>query len=219
MTTRLLRYIRLRLGEFLSPFKTLFNYKHVYLYGKVILQHCDIAKNVKIYHNTVISKTSINEYTYVGGNSKIMNTSIGKFCSLGPNLKIGLGIHPTHYVSTYPGFYSAKASGAFKFINTTNVVEYKNIVIKNDVWVGDGATIVDGVTIGNGAVIAAGAVVTKDVPDYAIVGGVPAKVIKYRFNNQDIEKLLKMKWWDKEESYLKEKAPLFMNPKEFIENA
>ena len=87
--------------------------------------------------------------------------------------------------------------------------EVKLIIKGNDVWIGSRATILGGVTIGHGAIIAAGAVVTKDVPPYAIVGGVPAKVIKYRFNEQQIEKLLSNPWWDKPIRWIKEHSQEF----------
>lgn len=92
----------------------------------------------------------------------------------------------------------------------------RQIEIGNDVWIGDSVLILDGVKIGDGAVLAAGAVVTADVPPYAIVGGVPAKVIRYRFNEDEIEHLIKLKWWDKSEQWIKENAHLFSNVKKFI---
>ncbi len=83
--------------------------------------------------------------------------------------------------------------------------------IGNDVWIGANVLILDGVTIGNGAIIAAGAVVTKDVPPYAVVGGVPAKIIKYRFNKEEIDFLEQLKWWEKDEKWLTEYGKYFNN--------
>ena len=213
---KIIKYFIFRIKLFLSPIKTIVKYPHINFQGKVILSECEIDDNVKIYHNTIISNTKILKYSYVGGNSKIMNATIGQFCSLGPNLKIGLGMHPTDYISTYPGFYSKKASGSYSLYIAEDIIEHKLIIIKNDVWIGDNSTILDGVTIGNGAVIAAGSVVTKDVPDYAIVGGVPAKIIKYRFSEVEIAKLLSIGWWNKEIDYIKDNAELFLKPKDFF---
>lgn len=112
---------------------------------------------------------------------------IGNFCSIGPNTAFILNAdHYTTHISSYPFkvqcLHSAELEG----------ISRGDIVIDDDVWIGYGATILSGVHIGQGAVVAAGAVVTKDDPPYAIVGGVPAKVIKYRFEPEMIEELLKI---------------------------
>lgn len=154
------------------------------------------GKNNIIYDNTVVVNSQIGDYTYVGGNNKIQNAVIGKFCSIGTEVRIGLGIHPTNLKSTYPGFYTNPEYYRVEKLYDYNGEEYKQVNIGNDVWIGARATILDGVKIGDGAIVAAGAVVAKDVPPYAIVGGVPAKVIKYRFDENRIEELLAEQWWN-----------------------
>lgn len=151
-----------------------------------------------VYENTQIINTKVGDYTYIGGSNKIQNATIGKFCSIGSEVLIGLGIHPTNLKSTYPGFYTNSEYYRVNKEYEFNGDEYKQVNIGNDVWIGTRATILDGVNIGDGAIIAAGAVVTKEVPPYAIVGGVPAKVIKYRFSESRITELLDEKWWDKQ---------------------
>lgn len=151
-----------------------------------------------VYENTQIINTKVGDYTYIGGSNKIQNATIGKFCSIGSEVLIGLGIHPTNLKSTYPGFYTNSEYYRVNKEYEFNGDEYKQVNIGNDVWIGTRATILDGVNIGDGAIIAAGAVVTKEVPPYAIVGGVPAKVIKYRFSESRIKELLDEKWWDKQ---------------------
>ena len=118
---------------------------------------------------------------------------IGKFCSIAPDVRIFLaGEHPTTTVSTYPFNYMFNDGSKLPRNNGSK----GDVVIGNDVWIGDGALILSGVTIGDGAVIAARAVVTRNVEPYSIVGGIPAKVIKMRFDQLTIERLLKVAWWD-----------------------
>ena len=168
--------------------------------------------------------------TYISSYSKLYNCNIGRFCSIAQKVEIIFGEHPTRkFVSTYPAFYSSSTVNGISFVKKTRFNEYKFIdldkkyfvKIGNDVWIGYGALIMEGLTIGDGAVIAAGAVVTKNVPPYAIVGGVPAKIIKYRFEQNDIDWLLRLKWWEKDISWIESHAYLFddiSNLKREIEN-
>ena len=132
---------------------------------------------------------------------------IGKYCSIGSGavfIMAGNQGHRSDWISTFPFYYQANI-----FKNSKN--PYKKIadtVIGNDVWIGSEAMIMAGVTIGSGAIIASRAVVTKDVEPYSIVGGNPAKIIKYRFNQEEITKLLKLKWWNWSEERVKEMMPL-----------
>ncbi|MGF6148700.1 Streptogramin A acetyltransferase [Kingella potus] len=155
----------------------------------------DIADNVVIYGNV-----SIGQFTYINVTSVIYsNVSIGKFCSIGRSAEIGLAQHPINYLSTHP-FVCANSL----FTRFPGYAEIKrkpwqfhpSTTIGNDVWIGAKANVLSGVSIGDGAIIAAGSIVTKDVPPYAIVGGMPAKIIRMRFSNEIIDKLLQLKWWD-----------------------
>ena len=128
---------------------------------------------------------------YVGSEAKV---SIGKFCSIAKNVRIITGgIHPTDWISTYPFRNQFNLPGK----NRDGMPKTSgDIIVGHDVWIGTGVTILSGVKIGNGAVVATGAVVTKDIPAYAIVGGVPAKVIKYRFTPNQIKDLEMINWYD-----------------------
>tara|TARA_R110002126_G_scaffold286935_3_gene439235 strand:- start:11582 stop:12253 length:672 start_codon:yes stop_codon:yes gene_type:complete len=165
--------------------------------GSSLSSNTILDANSRVLGNSILNNVHLCSYSYVGRNCLVQNADIGKFCSIANDVMIGLGNHPIDYFSTSPLFYKKKSGFNTKIVqNDLKFVEYKQITIENDVWIGARATILDGVTIGNGAIIAAGALVSKDVPAYAIVGGIPAKVIKYRFEKSKIVALLSEKWWD-----------------------
>jgi acetyltransferase-like isoleucine patch superfamily enzyme len=156
----------------------------------------EIEKNCHILENSLVLNSTIKTCSYIGRNSIVQNASIGSFCSIANDVFIGLGTHPTAHFSTSPLFYRVANTFNLKLIDDDyEFAEYRPIEIGNDVWIGTRAIILDGVKIGDGAIVAANAVVTKDVPPYAIVGGVPAMVIRYRFSPEKIEQLLKLQWW------------------------
>lgn len=175
-----------------------------------------LGDNVFLSDRYSIQESEIGSFTSISANSRISLTTIGKYCSIGPNFISGWGIHPTDGISTCPIFYSTQHSTGKTYSETKKIDERKRINIGNDVWIGSNCVILDGVSIGNGCIIAAGAVVTKDVSDYAIVGGVPAKIIKYRFNDEIIRELQKIKWWDFEGDNLKDVEKYFFNVNEFV---
>jgi len=121
---------------------------------------------------------------------------VGRYCSIANNVNAFGFQHPIERFTTSRVTYECGVKSIRKSFNIVPVPEKTDFVIENDVWIGNDVSIKPGVTIGNGAVVAAHAVVTKDVPPYAIVGGVPAKVIKYRFPPEVIVELLKLKWWE-----------------------
>lgn len=138
--------------------------------------------------------------TYVGKGLEVANkkTTIGKYCSIARFVCIGTGQHPTDLLSTHPMLYKDMPYGPNLPPECRCKYDDENppCHIGNDVWIGRGAVIMDGLTVGDGAIVATSAIVTKDVPPYAIVGGVPAKLIRYRFPPDIIEALLELRWWD-----------------------
>lgn len=175
------------------------------------------SKKIKIYTPYHISNCEIGDYTYIAKNATISYTKIGKYCSIGPNFLCGWGIHPLNGISTAPMFYSTRKQNGYTLSKEDKIEERKPIVIGNDVFIGANVIVLDGVTIGNGAVIGAGAVVSKDIPPYAIAVGCPIKIIKYRFNDEIINKLESIQWWNDDASQvLIEKN--FFDVENFIES-
>ncbi|MDM8346467.1 CatB-related O-acetyltransferase [Pseudochrobactrum sp. sp1633] len=134
---------------------------------------------------------------------------IGKFCSIAQNVSfLCKANHPTHFASTFP----FKTEMTRVEPNGSDLIDNGSITIGNDVWIGRGVTIMPNVTIGHGAVIGTNALVNKDIPPYAIVVGVPAKILKFRFTKPQIEKLLNIQWWNWSDQKIIDEQPSFFIP-------
>lgn len=181
------------------------------------MYYTKLGKHVKIYRRYKLNNCEIGDYTYIAQNSQVNNTSIGKFCSIGPDFKCGWGIHPTNGISTSPMFYSTLKQNGITLSKENKIEEVKPIKIGNDVFIGRNVIVLDGVTIGDGAVIGAGAVVSKDIPPFAIAVGCPIKIIKYRFTEEQRNKLLKIKWWDFKEENMRDVEKFFFDIESFLE--
>ena len=181
-------------------------------------QNNDISKKARLYEPYHITDSKIGEYTYVSMNSYISMASIGKFCSIGPNFLCGWGIHPLNTISTSPMFYSKAKQNGISLSKTNKIEERKEINIGNDVFIGANVTVLDGVTIGDGAVIGAGAVVSKDIPPYAVAVGCPIKIVKYRFDEEVINRLVKLAWWNWSDNRLKDVEKYFFDVEAFLQN-
>ena len=176
----------------------------------------EIGKCTKVRPPFFLHNVQIGDYSYIAQNSNVNTCTIGKFCSIGPNFCCGLGIHPTNGISTAPMFYSTAKQNGMTLCKENKVKESKQTIIGNDVFIGANVTLLDGVKIADGAVIGAGAVVVNDIPPYAIAVGVPAKVVKYRFDDETIKALLEKQWWNGSEEVLKDVERHFWNVEDFL---
>lgn len=190
--------------------KNLFNKRISIL--SFISSRSELDKTCVIYRGVKIKSSKVGAYTYISNNTDVENAEISKYCSIADHCRIGMSGHSLQYLSTSPVF-TQKTNALKESWAEKNVFQNKSkeerVYLGNDVWVGSHVLINGGVHVGDGACIAAGAVVVKDVPPYAIVGGVPAKVIRYRFTPDVIEELLRLKWWDMDEELLKQHIGLF----------
>jgi phosphonate metabolism protein (transferase hexapeptide repeat family) len=164
-----------------------------------------------------LAEARFDDYSYAADNVLIIYTAVGKFCSIASHVRINPGNHPMERVTQHHMTYRRSQYGFGA--DDTAFFDWRradNCVIGHDVWIGHGATIMAGVTVGTGAVIGAGAVVTKDIAPYEIVGGVPAKRIRYRFPESMIEKLLAIAWWDWDRATLQARFDDLFNLEQFV---
>lgn len=194
------------------------------------------SMNPEIYNSLIkyVNKENIVDYRFLEGETKIgkycygplafphrLVAEVGSFCSFALGVDV-VGNHMLNAVTTHGFLYSPFFADSFENQDADKGNKYKEnmyrkVVIGNDVWLGRNVLITEGVKIGNGVIAGAGAVITKDIPDYAVVGGVPAKIIRYRFTEEQIEKLNKIKWWDWEIEKIKSCYQDFFEIDKFIE--
>ena len=177
---------------------------------------CDIDKTARASVGCSFARVKMGRYSYTGAGCHITDATIGNFCSIGGGCGIGGGMHPMEHASTSPVFLKGRN------IMRTNFAELpysppETVHIGNDVWIGDGAFIRAGVSIGDGSIIGAHAVVVHDVEPYSVVAGVPAKVIRRRFEADTIRKLLDLKWWEWPDEQLEKYGQYFSSPEKLFE--
>lgn len=174
-------------------------------------KNCFIDPTSKVDSECTLSKVKMGRYSYIGSGTRITDTNIGSFCSIGARCGIGGGLHPTSMVSTSPVFLQGRNILKKNFASITYEPS-KTVNIGNDVWIGEGVCIMSGVSIGDGSIIGAHAVVTHDVEPYTIVAGVPAGVVRKRFDDDIIKKLEDIKWWDWSDEKIKKYSEYFGDP-------
>lgn len=158
------------------------------------LRKSKVGDHVEINRNCTLDKSVMGSYSYINQNTILKNAEVGKFCCISWNVCLyGGSSHNYLSPSMYTTYHWKKVFGSTV---DTRSSEKSKTIIGNDVWIGNSAIVINGIKVGDGAIIGAGAVVTKDIPPYCVVAGIPAKVIRKRFDDQTIERLLKIKWWN-----------------------
>ena len=174
-----------------------------------------ISKKARIGRKCKVLQSSIGKYSYLGRGSSLIHAEVGNFCSISGNVLVGMGHHTINNLSTSPIFTECHNGTGHSWTTQSSINPYNKVIVGNDVWIGTRVMIIGGVNIGDGAVIGAGAIVTKDVPPFAVVVGAPARVVKYRFSPETIEKILTSCWWNLPDDVLKSNIKLFQS--EFID--
>jgi acetyltransferase-like isoleucine patch superfamily enzyme len=170
-----------------------------------------LESGTSFYHSTM------ERHSFCGYDCEVYCADIGSFVSIANGVIIGGGRHPMEWIGMSPVFYEGRDSVKAKF-STHARDAVRRVAIGNDVWIGRSSIVLPGVEIGNGAVIGAGAVVTKAVPAYAIAAGNPARVIRYRFTEPIVQRLLASRWWDFDDVTLYRLGPYFNDVEKFLEN-
>jgi phosphonate metabolism protein (transferase hexapeptide repeat family) len=185
------------------------------------VRNCQLGAYTSVGPQTSMNESTFGDYSYVVQGCSIVWADIGKFCSIAQSTRINPGNHPMWRAALHHFTYRSKSYG-FAVEDDAEFFEWRashRVVLGDDVWIGHGSTILPGVKIGTGAGIGAGAVVSKDVPPFAIVGGVPAKQIRFRFPEKVQEDLMNLSWWNWPREKLEIALPDFrkLSAEEFIE--
>lgn len=215
MLSALLDPIRQRYGSAIDSVRYRLRYgnKHVRLEPFVNLYNVSFGSYVNVAHHAQISNSAIGKRSSIGRYTKIKNAEIGRYCSISWDITIGATFHPLDHLTSHAFWYKKK----FGLCEEDLEFDFRTTRIGNDVWIGCNAVIMPGVTIGNGAVIGAGSIVTKDIPPYAICAGNPAKILRFRFDDDEIELIESLAWWNWDDKKLKENILLFRRPLDEIE--
>ncbi|MBO4902894.1 MAG: CatB-related O-acetyltransferase [Lachnospiraceae bacterium] len=196
--------------------------------GSYLHGHSQLAGRNYIGRKTVLCHTTVGFGSQVNDAGDLTDTRIGNYTSIGTHVSTVIGNHPLdEHAALHTAFYDASAPLGFTYVSKSTYCDTQyldekeriQVRIGNDVWIGNDVRILSGVTIGDGAVIGTGAVVTKDAEPYGIYAGVPAKLIRKRYDDETVAALLAMKWWDRGEDWIRSHIDLFANVEELLRKA
>jgi phosphonate metabolism protein (transferase hexapeptide repeat family) len=179
----------------------------------VKLREATIGRCCEVLGDTAIEYSELGDYSYLGSACIVGDAQIGRFCAIAAQVRIGAPNHPLdrpsqHRFTYCPEYYTATAERDHAFFSQRRA---DRVVIGNDVWIGHAVIVMPGVTVGDGAVLAAGAVVTRDVAPYTIVGGVPARQIRERFDRRIAAQLSRIAWWNWPPETIWQRLPEFQS--------
>lgn len=185
---------------------------NAYVSGSVMQGNVIIGDKCKIYQSHLEGNINIGAFSSIWGPNtfiigRVNGISIGKFCSIARNVSIQEDYHNPKRITTY----FLERNMLLTTLKKNAIISKGKIVIGNDVWIGAGVQILSGVNIAHGVVVGAGSVVTKDIPPYAVVGGNPAKIIKFRFNQSKIDELMALAWWNWSTEKIKENQDFLLS--------
>jgi acetyltransferase-like isoleucine patch superfamily enzyme len=199
---------------------------NIVLGKSIYLRDDEMEGQNKIGDYSVITNCRIGRGSYIGEMAHFNRAVIGRYCSFGSRIRLITGTHPASlFVSTHPAFFSTAKQAGFTYVQAEKFQESIRaldspdiaIMIGNDVWIGDDVTLIAGITIGDGVIIGTKSLVTKDVGSYEIVGGVPARRIRFRFSEDEIKFLLEFRWWNRSEEWIAANAEKFSDIRTFME--
>lgn len=199
------------------PPKQLSETPHIHETAKISKSHLGAYTDVGAHCS--MRESSMDDYSYLAGHVNMVWTTIGRFCSIAAYTRINPGNHPTWRVTTSHSTYRRRQYG-LDTVDDEEFFQWRKdhpCKIGHDVWIGHAVTVLAGVSIGTGACIGAGAVVSKDIPPFAIAVGVPAKVIRYRFDEKTIERILATEYWNWDRKTLEENFADLRDVDRFLE--
>lgn len=181
-------------------------------------RRCTFGEWNTLYEHVVLVDVVLGDMSYVSRGARVANATVGRYACIGPEALVGLGRHPSRgFVSSHPAFYSTRGQAGRTYVDAQLYDEFRPVTIGNDVWIGARAIVLDGAVVGDGAIVAAGSVVSGEVPPYAVVSGVPAQVVRYRFDEPTIAALRRSQWWDRHPDDLRRHADSFADVHAFLD--